>query len=101
LSWGDDVRAYDGRIEFDRHGGSANPYANWIPRGHCRNIHKGHTITYSFAVTLLGIGVSSTTTYTTGTEQVICAEMATAHLHWEWGRDGSYTSGHAHVLYSC
>jgi len=98
--WSGNLIGHDGPDYYAQVKRSNPSYLNYIPRGHSRCVGHGRTLSYSVAFKGPGFSVSLSTIYSKDVTDCISAGMHTAHLHWEWGFGGSYTSKNAHVLYS-
>lgn len=91
------ITGEDGQTAWDY----SNPaYGNWIHRGWTRCIERGWSRYYQAGVTIAGIGVFTQTNIADTTTQCITAGHKAWRHHWEWGRQGPYTSKVARVLYS-
>lgn len=105
LRWHGDVSGGDGKAQWQGQEQNSQPRihnVNWIPRndtaGRC--IERGQTLTYTVAFSGPGFSVGMSTSFSMDGRDCIYTGKGTAHLHWEWGADGAYTSPRAHVLYS-
>jgi hypothetical protein len=105
LRWQGDVSGSDGKARWQAQMQYNQPRidnVNWIYRndtaGRC--IGQGQRMTYTLAITGPGFSVGLSTSFSTNGQDCIYTGNGTAHLHWEWGSDGPYTSPKAHVLYS-